>query len=837
MSNFQQLLHDTLIRSTGEERQMATSQFDAWEKENANAFFYELATYLGDNTKPDQARFIAGMLLKNSLTAEDSQVKSFREERWKSMPADVKVHIRERAYTTMMGSDSMSSKSAVQVIGRIGVLDINSEWPDLMKMLMDITVSDASIEQKTASLDAMGFIFEDGEELEKFSDNLLTSAIHNLNNQGSPKLVVSALKALSHGLVFCSENFQKAGERDMIIKSIIAACQNQNEEISETAFGILIELVSYYYDHIQDQMESLFKVTLDAIQNAEEDIAKYAIEFWNTICEVEVEKKKEGSHCFHFAKAALETIIPVLCHCLTKQDDPEYDSNDISLPIAASISLKFFAQCVQEDIIQYLMPFVEQNIHSQDWILQDAALLSLIAILEVKSANINQIVTTAIPILLNLLENSSVVAIRDNSAWTLGQIFKVHPNASFPFANDVFNYMGNALQKESPRIAAHACFTIHSMAESFECHPESPVMKHYGMLIETLLITGDRSDSINYNLRSSAYETMILLLLLSPEGCDPIFFQLLEEVVRRLESTITHTEDSALGEAAELCCGVIQVITTHLREDILPYSERIMTALFKLLDSPNGKQVSHDAFLAITTIEQSLNESFVQYIPQTMKFVVNGLKNWEDSNACTASTDLLSDIVNILGEGINKYSDEIMDILLNNMKLDIGRNVKTSTIRCFGDFSMSLGFQFSRYSYPVLEVLHTTTELIVSLDLDELDYEDQDYVDSLRVSLFDTYASIITSASQKEKDLLQESAPNLFNLIYMTAKQNYLPSDLVCATWGVLGDLVSLFGKSSKNHIHPQLQQFAYEAMKSSESDIEAEVASRAFDSMRSIGL
>eukprot|EP01129_Flabellula_baltica_P006355 TRINITY_DN2368_c0_g1_i1.p1 TRINITY_DN2368_c0_g1~~TRINITY_DN2368_c0_g1_i1.p1 ORF type:complete len:837 (-),score=190.27 TRINITY_DN2368_c0_g1_i1:57-2567(-) len=836
MSNFQQLLHDTLLRSTGEQSQVATSQFEAWEQENANAFFYELATYLGDESKPDQTRFMAGMLLKNSLTSEDSKVNALREERWKGMPAEVKVHIRKHAYNSMGSSQVSTSKAAVQVIGRIGVLDINSEWPDLMQMLMSISIGDASDQQKLACIDAMGFIFEDGEGLEKFSDHLLTSAIHNLNSP-NPKLVISALKALSHGLEFCAENIQKTSERDIIIKNIINACQNPNEEISETAFGLLHEIISEYYDHIQDQMTSLFKVTLDAIQNADEDIAKYAIEFWNTVCEIEIERNTEGSHSYHFAKAALGDMVPVLCKTLTKQDDPEYDSNDYTLPIAASVSLKFFAQCVQADIINLLMPFVEQNIKSSDWILQDAALLSLIAILEVQSSSITQIVSTAVPILLNLLQNSSVIAIRDNSAWTLGQIFKVHPNASFPFATDVFNYMGNALQNESPRIAAHACFTIHSMAESFGCHPESPVMKYYGMLIETLLKTGDRLDSVDYNLRSSAYETMMLLLLLAPEGCDSIFFQLLEEVVVRLEKTITPTENHALGEAAELCCGVVQVIASHLREDILPYSERIITALLALLGSANGKQVSHDAFLAITAIEQAIYEEFKKFVPQTMKFIINGLKNWEDANACTSATDLLSDIVNILENEVSNYSDEVMDILLNNMKLDIGRNVKTSTIRCFGDIAMSLGSQFSRYSYPVLEVLHETTEVIVGLDLDELDFEDQDYVDSLRVSLFDTYATIVTSASQKEKDLLQESCANLLKLVYLTAKQEYLAPDLVCATWGVLGDLISLFKQNIKELVHPELQQLAYEATKNSDSEIESEVATRALDAMRSIRL
>ena len=49
-----------------------------------------------------------------------------------------------------------------------------------------------------------------------------------------------------------------------------------------------------------------------------------------------------------------------------------------------------------------------------------------------------------------------------------------------------------------------------------------------------------------------------------------------------------------------------------------------------LLNCAIGKQVSNEAFLAITAIEQVFPDQFTKYIPQSMNFAIFGLKNWED---------------------------------------------------------------------------------------------------------------------------------------------------------------------------------------------------------------
>ena len=61
---------------------------------------------------------------------------------------------------------------------------------------------------------------------------------------------------------------------------------------------------------------------------------------------------------------------------------------------------------------------------------------------------------------------------------------------------------------------------------------------------------------------------------------------------------------------------------------------------------------------------------------------------------------------------------------------------------------MSLGYQFSRYGMSVLEVLHETCVMLSQSNYSDLDFGDEDYVDSLLTSTFDTYAAVVTNAGQ-----------------------------------------------------------------------------------------
>ena len=78
----------------------------------------------------------------------------------------------------------------------------------------------------------------------------------------------------------------------------------------------------------------------------------------------------------NFAKIALPHTVPVLTILLTKQEE-EMDDEEWTISMAAGTCLSLMANCVQDDIVRYILPFVEQNIRNPNWKFKDAAVMAL----------------------------------------------------------------------------------------------------------------------------------------------------------------------------------------------------------------------------------------------------------------------------------------------------------------------------------------------------------------------------------------------------------------------------------------------------------------------------
>ena len=68
-------------------------------------------------------------------------------------------------------------------------------------------------------------------------------------------------------------------------------------------------------------METLYTLTLNSIQNDDENIAKQAIEFWTTVCEGEIDRRDDQDTYHHLIEKVAPTLVPVLISSMTKQNE------------------------------------------------------------------------------------------------------------------------------------------------------------------------------------------------------------------------------------------------------------------------------------------------------------------------------------------------------------------------------------------------------------------------------------------------------------------------------------------------------------------------------------
>ena len=164
---------------------------------------------------------------------------------------------------------------------------------------------------------------------------------------------------------------------------------------------------------------------------------------------------------------------------LTKHQYEEYDIDDLTLPMTSSICITSIAKLLGIETLPILMPLINEHITSQDWKFQEASIMALSAILENPTNAIYEVIIQAIPVLLNMLQNHSKIAVRDSAAWTLGRIVKFHPHPVYPHAQQILNIIGNfILNKGPPRIVSNCCWMILSFCVNFP-GTTNPILPYY----------------------------------------------------------------------------------------------------------------------------------------------------------------------------------------------------------------------------------------------------------------------------------------------------------------------------------------------------------------------
>jgi importin subunit beta-1 len=154
--------------------------------------------------------------------------------------------------------------------------------------------------------------------------------------------------------------------------------------------------------------------------------------------------------------------VPVLLQRLTMQEETD-DDDDWNPCKAAGVCLMLLANCAENLIIQYVFPFVSENIKHASWQHREAAVMAFGSMLEGPDASsMKPIAEQAIPFLLELLRDANT-AVRDTTAWTIGRIFEFVSQAVMN--EGLLRTIGTVLViglSDEPRVSTNICW-VHSI--------------------------------------------------------------------------------------------------------------------------------------------------------------------------------------------------------------------------------------------------------------------------------------------------------------------------------------------------------------------------------------
>lgn len=601
---------------------------------NLPGFLLALCLELASADKNPLSRRLAGLILKNSLDAKEETAKQQRAQQWITLDANTKNQIKMRILQTLGDATQDARHTAAQVLAKIAIIELpRNQWADLIELLLkNMLIQDNNLKQST--LETLGYICEeiDPDAIKDKSNQILTAVVQGMRKEEQNNEVrLAGTTALLNALEFVRANFEKEMERNYIMQIVCEATQASDIRIRIAAYECLVKIASLYYNKLASWMQNVFNITLEAIRKEDEQVALQAIEFWSTICDVEIDILMEAEECaqlkiqperacLNFIKGAMKFLVPVLTDALTRQEeDQEEDAWNVST--AAGTCLALIANTVLDDVVPHVMPFVRDHINNTNWRFREAAVLAFGSILEGPTGYIiTELVNQAIPILLVHMKDQ-VMLVKDTTAWTLGRICQLHPQTLSGKLPDLMNALVAGLEDE-PRIASKVCWAIHNLAEAQEeviDKPTSPLSQFFQPLVERLLKSTERDDADESFLRSSAYEALNLFIQNSAKDCNKTIGQLLPVLLDRLERTFTAQPLSADDREVQLelqghLCGSLQACTQKLEGEVKPFADRMMMLFLKVFESQNAG-VHEEALMAVGALANATEGDFVRYMP------------------------------------------------------------------------------------------------------------------------------------------------------------------------------------------------------------------------------
>ncbi|XP_018329398.1 importin subunit beta-1 isoform X1 [Agrilus planipennis] len=827
-----QILEKTVSPDKAELEQ-ASSFLEQASQANLPEFLKTLSDILRHGGNSPVARMAAGLQLKNQLTSKDQNIKITYQQRWLALPEEIRDYIKKNIVGAL-GTETNRPSSAAQCVAYVAVAELpTGQWPGLINLLVNNVVQANSTEmQKEATLEAIGYICQeiDSEVLVSQSNAILTAIIHGMRStEPSNHVRLAATEALLNSLEFTRANFDRDTERHFIMEVVCEATQSDDTQIKVAALQCLVKILSLYYQYMETYMaQALFPITLEAMKSENDAVALQGIEFWSNVSDEEVDLAIEDSEASeagrpptrvsrHYAKGALQFIVPILLQKLTKQEELD-DEDDWNPCKAAGVCLMLLASCCEEEIVPHVLPFIKENIKSSNWRFRDASLMAFGAILGgLDNSTLKPLVEQAMPTLIELMYDTSVI-VRDTAAWTFGRICEIIPDAAIneTFLKPLLESLINGLKAE-PRVAANVCWAFTGLAEAaYEAadvneqtnQPDTYILSQYfEFIVQRLLETTERPDGAQANLRPAAYEALMEMVKNSPRDCyvtvqktTMVILERLQQVLQMESHIASHSDRSQYNDLQSLLCGTLQSVLRKVTpEDAPKISDSIMTALLSMFSSNSCKSggVQEDALMAVSTLVEVLGESFIKYMDAFKPFLYIGLKNHQEYQVCGTAVGLTGDIFRALKSKALPYCDEIMTLLLENLGDNtVHRSVKPQILSVFGDIALSIGAEFKKYLDIVLTTLAQASQAQVNRD----DFDMIDYLNELREGVLDAYTGIIQGLKGDDPTpnpdvlLLETHIPFIAHFITVVAQDEEHSDGTVAVAAGLVGDLCAAFG-------------------------------------------
>ena len=787
-------------------RSRAQAALDSAQLETPAQFLVDLATEVGTDTAAKNVRLLAALYIKNILRNATKQ--PHLEQLWSTLDPAFKARVRQCTLLTLASLDKDVRNAAAQAVSTIAVLDIPvNAWPEILSVLVT-NAGNTNPSYKQASIITLGYICEelDRSHLAKpQSDQILTAIVDNLSAELiDPEIKLDALKALTHALKFAGPNFENEQERQYLIRLLCTTGQSSDVRLRVLAFQALCEIALLYYDFIGSNLSDIWTATFNAMTRDEENVAVLAVEFWNSVADIERAREMTGKPSMHYVSQAANTLLPVLLGGISKYR--ANDEDEWTLRKSSATNLTLLALLTRDTVVDPCMEYVTAHIMAPDWQEKASAALVFGSILEGPSQQkIGHLVLQGINAMLGLLCDP-VETVRVTASWVLGRICDLY----FPIVKErpVLNSVMNALLqslRDQPKVAVHVCWAFISMIERDGTGKLFDAAE-YEAIFAAMMEAAQRNILREGNeLQLAAFSAISILIEKSSQETLPNIERRVPELLSLLRSSLQKPNSDILQSficaALHTACGRLPAVMLNL--------ERTNAIVEGILELFRVKQaVVEEGLEALGALAQNIEASFEPYLARVGPFMIWSLKRQDEAAVCKAGTMCVGDLARALGPKITPYLSELVPLLLSNLeKQTVATDVKIQSVASLADLASNSGGHFLEYLPAVWTYIEQAAAASASPVREEDNPDLYDYLIELRESILQFYVGLLqglTAAQLAEQ--ISAHIPKIVDFALYSTQEAVRPTiDMHIAALGLLGDIAGAYNEKVRPIIQAPL--------------------------------
>ena len=782
-------IEDILVsaQSGSQELQQRSLNFLLQElRTNPGNLFLILSEILSSSSKPLLPRRISGIYIKNLLN-NSTKDPNFQDI-WTFLPGNAKQGVKT-TILAMLADDSRDLRQvSAQIIAEISRYELPShQWPELIEILLKNSMNINPV-FKEAALMALGYICELA-ETETFNkeqaDSILTVFNSGLSDgEANPVIIKASINGFKNSLRFFRENFMNAVERNLIMNTLYKLFLNSRVEIRREVMGIFVDIAGIYYDLMENHLIDLGNITYAAINNDDLQVAILAVEFWNVLGQVEVERMELRQAHKGYLITAAATLTPIL---LSKIHMYEED-DDISLNKSCCYTLKNIAEICKDPIVDIVYTYISVNLTNSNLKLMKSAALVFGSIMKGPSVeSLSHLVRSSTSTLKKLLSNPSY-NIRLAVAWCIWNILSnIESLASFFNKSDLFQIVITMLNDQQ-EIPSHGCTCLNIIImdpDIMENLSREMVEELFELLSRLICDKANASSQINALIVTPG------LINKAPKFCGIFFENKLSGFLELLENS-----PPALNSYFLLVIEAIYTIMgkASLKEHLC---DKVVGNVLRIIES--NKMAFEAALDVIGIISEKLEKRFEKYMEHVVPILMWGLDDILASEKCKASVMCVGDLARSLYLKFIQYIPNFIprfSLILTEDSVNL--QVKIETINTLGDICAIPGV-YSKYSQTIIQYIDSASSICRKLVIEEENPDFFDAVNLLRGTVLCFYVNLVIGLKEaKSTALLIGKLEEIVNLCLILTQPNYKSShDTHYYATGLLGDIATAFTESS----------------------------------------